>query len=529
MLVSATAAAGVLMAAPGGLRAQAAGSYTLRMTVGSDTVGSEVVARTSLRVVVDMENRLAGGRWQYALTVAPDERVTAMTAAFYRAAQGDAAPYQTIGLELRSDSVIADLKGAATRVERIGSRPGAVPYINPSGAMLEQVLLRARALREAGGGQASVDTVPIFAVQGGSTTPVTVRWVGADSAVLRLGGVEMRARLSGDGGLLSLEIPAQNVRFERVEGAHPLAPEKIDYGPPPDAPYTALDVTVHTPAGLDLTGTLTLPAKASGSVPAVVTITGSGAEDRDERIPIVRGYRPFWQIADTLARRGIATLRLDDRGVNGSSPGPDSATSADYADDIRAALGWLRARKGIDGRRLALVGHSEGGLIAPMVAATDASLRGIVLMAGPAYTGRRILEYQLRSAVEGAPAFTPAERDSALASIPGQIAEMAGGNAWLRFFLAYDPVQTARKVRVPVLVLQGETDHQVTPEQADTLAAAFRAGGDPDVTLRKFPDTNHLFVPDPNGSPTGYALLRTRTLRPEVLGAIADWLAEHLR
>ncbi len=517
----------LLVMAPASLAAQGARSYTLRMTLGSDTVGSEVVRRTPLRAEVDMDNRLAGGRWQYALTLAPGGRPTALSASFYRG-RDDAPPYETVDLELRGDSVIADLKGAATRVERIESRSGAVPYINPSAAMLEQVLLRARALRGSGGSTAGEDTVPIFAVQGGGTTAATVRWSGADSAVLRLGGVEMHARLDPD-GLVSLEIPAQNVTVERVEGVHPRTVEKIDYGPPPGAPYTATDVTVHTPSGLDLTGTLTMPGGAAAPVPAVVTITGSGPEDRDERLPVVRGYRPFWQIADTLARRGIATLRLDDRGVNGSSPGPDSATSADYADDIRAAVAWLRARKEIDGRRLALVGHSEGGMIAPMVAAGDPSLAGIVLLAGTAYTGRRILDYQLRGNIDRAPGLTEAERDSARAQVPAEIASMARQSAWIRFFLDYDPLATARKVRVPVLILQGETDHQVTPEQADTLAAAFRAGGDADVTVRKFADTDHLFLVDPDGSPSGYATLPSGEVRPEALGAIADWLSEHLK
>jgi dipeptidyl aminopeptidase/acylaminoacyl peptidase len=308
-----------------------------------------------------------------------------------------------------------------------------------------------------------------------------------------------------------------------------LRTRKIDYGAPPGAPYTAEDVTVHTPQGLALTGTLTVPADRTGPAPAVVTITGSGAEDRDERIPMVDGYRPFWQIADTLARRGIATLRLDDRGVNGSDTGPAGATSADYAEDIRAALAYLGTRPEIDGTRLGLVGHSEGGLIAPMVAATDPALKGIVLMAGPAYTGHRILAFQQRYAVDHAPSLTPGERAAALAKSDSAGREMAARSAWLRFFLAYDPLPTARTVRVPVLILQGETDQQVTPEQADTLAAAFRAGGDRDVTLRTFPATDHLFLADPDGNPAGYSALPGHALRPEVLGAIADWLAVHLR
>ena len=493
------------------------------MLVAEDTITSEVVSRTATRVDVDMIYKAQGARWRYAMTLAPDGRVPTMTSAFYRIALGDTVPFQSAQLAFRGDSVRVTISGNVSRVESLTTRAGAIPYINPSAAMLEQVLRRARALG------APVDTVPIFMLTGGRTVPVTVTWLPPDSGVLQLAGIEMRAHVAPDGALLSLAVPAQGARVIRLEGAHPLRTRKIDYGAPPGAPYTAEDVTVHTPQELALTGTLTVPADRAGPVPAVVTITGSGAEDRDERIPMVDGYRPFWQIADTLARRGIATLRLDDRGVNGSEAGPGGATSADYAEDVRAALAYLRTRPEIDGTRLGLVGHSEGGLIAPMVAATDPSLKGIVLMAGPAYTGRRILAFQQRYAVDHAPSLTPGERAAALAKSDSAGREMAARSAWLRFFLAYDPLPTARKVRVPVLILQGETDQQVTPEQADTLAAAFRAGGDRDVTLRAFPATDHLFLADPDGNPAGYSALPTHTVRPEVLGAIADWLVAHLR
>jgi fermentation-respiration switch protein FrsA (DUF1100 family) len=168
-------------------------------------------------------------------------------------------------------------------------------------------------------------------------------------------------------------------------------------------------------------------------------------------------------------------------------------------------------------------------MIAPMVAAADPALKGIVLMAGPAYTGGRILAFQQRYAVDHVPALSAAERREALAKSEKATDSLAAKSAWLRYFITYDPLATARKVRVPVLILQGETDQQVTPEQADTLAAAFRAGGDRDVTVRKFRHTDHLFVADSSGDPARYAALPSHAVRPEVLGAIADWLASHLR
>lgn len=300
-----------------------------------------------------------------------------------------------------------------------------------------------------------------------------------------------------------------------------------DYGAPWGAPYDAEEIAVRTPDGLVLHGTLTLPGNGEGPVPAVVTISGSGRQDRDERM-VSDDYRPFRQIADTLGRRGIATLRLDDRGVNESGAGPPGATSADFADDIRAAVAYLRGRDEIDGRRLGLVGHSEGGVIAPMVAATDSSLAAVVLLAGPAYTLRRINEFQARRMIEGVETFTPREREAEYRRAERARRERAERDPWFRAALEYDPLPTARRVRASVLLLHGETDHQISPEQADTLAHAFREGGNDDVTVIRFPDTNHLFLADPDGRPREYDRLPSYDVRPEVLGAIADWLVARL-
>ncbi|MGH7671054.1 MAG: alpha/beta hydrolase family protein [Gemmatimonadaceae bacterium] len=503
--------------------AQGAEPYTFRMLLGRDTLSSEVVQRTATRLDGDLIDKSTGARWQYTMTLAPDGHVSAMSNAFFRLTDGDTVPFQRAELAFGSDAVTVTISGNVSRVEHLPTTPGVVPYINPSFAMVEQALRRARSM----GGTA--DTVPLFMVAGGQTVPAVIDRVGSDSAIIHIGAAAIRAAVGPGGELLGAVIPAQHVTVIRLAGAHPLVIQKIDYGAPPGAPYTAEDVTVHTPEGLSLTGTLTLPSVRHGRVPAVVTITGSGAEDRDERISIVAGYRPFWQVADTLARRGIATLRLDDRGVNGSSAGPAGATSADFANDIRAALAYLRTRPEIDGSRLGLVGHSEGGMIAPMVAATDPQLKGIVLMAGPAYTGRRILDFQQRNGVANASGLTAAERAAALTQSAAATDSLIATNAWVRFFVSYNPLPTARKVRVPVLILQGETDQQVTPEQADTLAAAFRAGGDRDVTVRKFPDTDHLFLADSVGDPARYGMVATRTVRPAVLGALADWLVARLR
>jgi len=212
-----------------------------------------------------------------------------------------------------------------------------------------------------------------------------------------LGAAEFRLRTSPEGAILSGGVPVQGVTFERVDSLpdRVLAMAAPDYSAPAGAPYTAEAVRVPTRGGFELAGTLTRPERA-GRVPCVVLITGSGPQERDEAIPLVRGYRPFRQIADTLSRRGIAVLRLDDRGFGESGGQSSSATSLDFADDVEDALHWLARRADIDSTRLALLGHSEGGLIAPIVAQRGARLQGMVLMAGPAWNGRRI---QARRAV----------------------------------------------------------------------------------------------------------------------------------
>jgi dipeptidyl aminopeptidase/acylaminoacyl peptidase len=304
-----------------------------------------------------------------------------------------------------------------------------------------------------------------------------------------------------------------------------------DYSAPLGAPYTAEDVTVPTPMGHTLAGTLTLPHGASGAskVPAVVTMTGSGAQDRDETLNAPPGYRPFRQFADSLGRRGIAVLRLDDRGYGGSTGNHRTATSADFAEDIRAALAYLRTRPEIDASRLGLLGHSEGGLIGPLVAAKEPRLRAMVLLAGPSRDGRKILEFQLANMIKGDSTLKEARRDSALARIPARIDSMKAANAWMAYFLDHDVLAAARLVKTPVLLLNGGTDQQVTPEQTAELAGAMKASGNADVTARVFPHLNHLFIYDPVGFPGGYARLARSAVEPAVVGAVADWLVQHLK
>jgi dipeptidyl aminopeptidase/acylaminoacyl peptidase len=270
-----------------------------------------------------------------------------------------------------------------------------------------------------------------------------------------------------------------------------------------------------------LRGTLTLPAPRHGPVPAVLLIHGSGAHDRDESVSILPGYLPFRQLADSLGARGIAVLRYDKASTS-------TATTATYADDARAAVAWLRHQRAIDGRRLAVLGHSEGAMIVVMLAASDSTIRAIVSLAGPSERGRAISDRQVRYAI--ARMGTPADQiDSMVAANAIVRDSIARTMPWLAFWLQYDPLPTARRVRrAAVLVLQGATDSQVPPTDADTLAAAIRAAGNPDVTVHVFPATDHLFLHDTSGSFTGYGTLTDRRVPAAVVGTITDWLVARL-
>ena len=260
---------------------------------------------------------------------------------------------------------------------------------------------------------------------------------------------------------------------------------KPDYSAPADAPYTAEEVLVKTPGGFSLAGTLTLPKGASRSKPvgAIVTITGSGPEDRDENIGLP-GFRPFRQIADSLARRGIAVLRMDDRGTGASGGTFKGSTSADFAEDVRAGLAYLRTRPEIRADRLGVLGHSEGSIIAPMVAEKEPTLRAIVLLAGIAQPGRSALEFQIKNGYEHDTKLTPEKRAELIAAIPARIDAMMAADPWMKFFLTYDPAPTMRRVKTPVLILTGSRDQQAVPEQVALMEAAFKEGGNKDVTAR---------------------------------------------
>lgn len=348
-------------------------------------------------------------------------------------------------------------------------------------------------------------------------------------------GSQMAGEFTQGGAKLAFTL----TRRTRASPPPPVRPQT----PQPPFPYEIAEVTVvNAPAMVRLAGTLTTP-RGPGPFTAVVLISGSGAQDRDETIA---GHKPFWVLADYLSRRGVAVLRLDDRGVGGSSRGRSDPTSEDFAGDVLAAVDFLRARPGIDLARVGLIGHSEGGLIAPLVAVRSKHVAFQVLLAGSGVTGESILYEQMavnarasgatdaqmraaRDLQERLYTVIKTEPDAArmrarIREINGEASAQALTTPWFRFFLTYDPAATLRQVTIPTLVLNGERDVQIVAAQnLPAIEAALRAAGNTQFTVRSFPGLNHLFQTSQTGLPAEYAQIE-ETMAPGVLETIADWI-----
>jgi uncharacterized protein len=330
-------------------------------------------------------------------------------------------------------------------------------------------------------------------------------------------------------------------------------------------PYGEQEVSYENkPAGVRFAGTLSLPHRAA-PVPAVLLISGSGPQDRNEAFG---QHKPFLVLADYLARRGIAVLRVDDRGVGGSTGA--AGTSEDYAADALAGVEFLKSRPQIDPRRIGLAGHSEGGLIAPLAATRSGDVAFIVMMAGPGLPGARIIAEQSYATMKAAGATEQGaalNRQIAMLMVDAATSEsdvtaaqrmfeerldtlLAGGNEatrsamnsrrpqlrdqvrmlsdpWFRVFLKLDPRPILMKVKAPVLAINGELDTQVPArDNLPAIVDALEAGGNQDYTVAKLPRLNHLLQTAQTGALGEYHQIE-EAISPAALEVIGDWIVGH--
>jgi pimeloyl-ACP methyl ester carboxylesterase len=325
--------------------------------------------------------------------------------------------------------------------------------------------------------------------------------------------------------------------------------------PKPPFPYVSEAVSYPNPQadGVRLAGTLTRP-KGPGKFPAVLLITGSGAQNRDEEI---MGHKPFLVIADFLTRHGIAVLRVDDRGTAESTGKFATATTADFATDVAAGVQFLLKRPEIDAKHIGLLGHSEGGIIAPMVAVRMPEVAFLILLAGTGVPGDQLIAQQIyRGDLAGGASEESAKQARELerailnvikaepdpAARQGKLAALAEGtpglqqilkaesarlnSAWFLYFISHDPRPVLANVKIPVLAINGAKDTQVDADQnLPAIEAALRKGGNRDVTIKLLPGLNHLFQPCKTGAFAEYESIE-QTMAPEVLDLIADWIAK---
>ncbi len=356
--------------------------------------------------------------------------------------------------------------------------------------------------------------------------------------------------------------------FKRVDKIEEL---KRPQNPKPPFPYDAVDVEYENrAAGVKLAGTLTVP-RGTGPFPAAILITGSGPQDRDESL---MGHKPFWIIADYLTRRGIVVLRVDDRGVGKSTGNSVRTPIQDMAGDVLTGVEFLKGRKEVDPKRIGVIGHSEGGIIGPMVAAQSPDVAFVAMLAGTGVTGEQVMYLQseliIRAQGGGEAAIARnhavqemlfnalrAERDEkddkvVLDKLREAWSKMKAGlsaaersqlnantdkameaqfagvmSPEIRSFIFHDPAEVLKKVRVPVLAMNGSRDVQVSAKQnLPAIVAALTAGGNDDITAVELPGLNHLFQKCKTCFPGEYGQLE-ETFSPVALQILGDWVVRH--
>lgn len=395
--------------------------------------------------------------------------------------------------------------------------------------------------------------------QGNAVVPV--------SRVVRLGArlhLELRAVGAEYDGVIQQGPYGDEIAgtFKQGELDMPLTLRRATGEPPlnrpqePRRPFPYREEAVrfeNRAASASFAATLTLP-HGRGPFPAVVLLTGSGPQDRDES---VFGHKPFLLLADALTRRGVAVLRADDRGVGGSRGDPNAPTT-ELASDALAGVAYLRERPEVDGKRIGLLGHSEGATVATIAAARTPELAFVVLLAPPSVAGDELLLLQgrrllaLAGADEVASAEYHARQEEIFAAIEASDTEVARRRVkqllrtamplatdrdievrareltgpWFKAFLTLDPRDSLQAVSAPLLAVFGELDAQVPVEENErALRQALEGGPRRDVSIRRLPGLNHLLQRCQTGAPSEYSIVE-ETMAPAALSLIVDWVAD---
>lgn len=347
--------------------------------------------------------------------------------------------------------------------------------------------------------------------QGAKGIPADIVFISTDSLNVSLKA--LNASFAGklqDGELKGVftqhgfKLPLNLKPGERAAAKRPQTPK-------PPYPYQREEVSfINAQAGATLAGTLTLPQDARC---VVLMVTGSGQQNRDEEL---FEHKPFAVIADYLARRGIATLRYDDRATGASAGGEvKSATTLDFMGDAAAGLDFLRSRKTFD--KVGILGHSEGGTIAFMLGAQQKS-DFVISLAGPGVKGDTLLAAQANRilALHGMPESMTVEKyrqQQSVQSVP-----------WIKWFMDYDPTDNIRRTHCPVMAINGDRDCQVISSQNLTAIRQLLPPSEKNLT-KEYPGLNHLFQHCQTGLPTEYGVIE-ETISQEVLKDIADWLKQ---
>lgn len=373
-------------------------------------------------------------------------------------------------------------------------------------------------------------------------------------------GMTFTGKLDGDeiDGNFKQGMMAVPLKMTRMQ-SEPEGPKTRPQDPQPLFPYASEDVQFdNEAAGIQLAGTLTFPNNVNNP-PLVVMVSGSGPQNRNSEI---MNHRPFWVWADHLTRQGIAVLRYDDRGIAESEGDFATATTQNFAEDAQAAINYLRQQERFAESPIGIIGHSEGGMVAPMVAAEDNNVDFIVLLAGPGVANDELMYLQNKLFID-AQSIPESAKEAYLdqqktlfdlvknggdlplkkledlifqeyekrnggmnlrnnADVQGAVKQFT--SPWMRFFIAYDPAPTLAKVKCPVLAINGNKDTQVVAEQnIPGIEKALKEGGNNDYTVKVFPELNHLFQTAETGQLDEYEKI-DETVNPAVLEYVTKWI-----